>query len=261
MIKNQNANKVVIDYWNKRPCNIRHSQLELGTKEYYNEVEKRKYFVEPHIPQFADFANAQGKHVLEIGCGIGTDAVNFVRNGAIYSGCDISDVSLNIVKKRFDVFNLKGNLTCCDAEQLSDHYNREQFDLVYSFGVLHHTSNPRKAIEEIHKVIKRNGELRIMLYAEYSWKNFMIQEGLDQPEAQTGCPIAYTYTKEGVKDLLTGFEIVDISQKHIFPYKIDSYVKYKYEKESWFEVMPKRVFEILESKLGWHMCITAKPIK
>ena len=36
----------VREYWNRRPCNIRHSTKPVGTKEYFDEVEARKYFVE-----------------------------------------------------------------------------------------------------------------------------------------------------------------------------------------------------------------------
>ena len=68
----------VRDFWNRRPCNIRHSPKPVGTKEYFDEVEARKYFVEPHIPEFAQFQRWRGKKVLEIGCGIGTDSINFI---------------------------------------------------------------------------------------------------------------------------------------------------------------------------------------
>jgi hypothetical protein len=42
-------------YWDARPCNIRHSTKAVGSKEYFDEVEARKYLVEPHIPGFAEF--------------------------------------------------------------------------------------------------------------------------------------------------------------------------------------------------------------
>jgi 2-polyprenyl-3-methyl-5-hydroxy-6-metoxy-1,4-benzoquinol methylase len=251
----------VKSYWNRRPCNIRHSQRQVGTREYFDEVEARKYFVEPHIPGFADFRRWDGKHVLEVGCGIGTDAVNFVRSGAVYSAIELSEESLALARKRFDLFDLNGDLRQVNAENLASSFDPGSFDLVYSFGVIHHTPNPRAVIEEIRKVIKPSGELRIMLYAKRSWKAAMIDAGLDQPEAQFGCPIAFTYDERDVRDLLRNlFEPTEITQDHIFPYQVEHYIRYEYVRQPWFEVMPPELFRALERSLGWHMLITARPI-
>ncbi len=249
----------VREYWNRRPCNIRHSLKEVGSRDYFDEVEQRKYFVEPHIPGFADFARWQGRKVLEIGCGIGTDAINFARAGADYSAVELSATSLDLARKRFETYGLQGRLIEGNAESLAPLFPGERFDLIYSFGVIHHTPDPKAAIREILKIIHPNGELRLMLYARNSWKAFMIEEGLDQPEAQSGCPIAFTYSEEDVRKLLDGFDIVELRQAHIFPYVVESYVKYEYEVQPWFKAMPPAMFQALERHLGWHMLITARP--
>jgi SAM-dependent methyltransferase len=251
----------VRSYWDRRPCNIRHSQLAIGTKEYFDEVEIRKYFVEPHIPGFAQFERWAGKRVLEIGCGIGTDAANFARAGADYTGIELSPASLALAERRFHIFGLKGTFHNCNAEQLSDFVDRESFDLVYSFGVIHHTPNQRAVIEQAREVIRPDGELRIMLYAKNSWKSIMIEAGFDQPEAQSGCPIATVYSRDMLDRLLSGFfEIVSAEQAHIFPYVVDKYVRYEYEIQPWFRTMPQQMFATLERRLGWHYLIVARPI-
>lgn len=254
--------ETVAEYWNRRPCNIRHSKADVGTRAFFDDVEKRKYFVEPHIPEFADFARWRDKRVLEIGCGLGTDAANFARAGADYTGAELSKVSLDLARRRFDVFGLKGTFVHCNAEELAEDVRESSFDLVYSFGVIHHTTNPDAVIRQARRVIRPNGEFRLMLYAKDSWKNTMIDAGFDQPEAQSGCPIAFTYTQADVRALLcaNGFAAASIAQDHIFPYVIEKYVRYEYELQPWFASMPLEMFRALEKRFGWHMLITAKPV-
>ncbi len=253
--------KDVQEYWNRRPCNIRHSKLEVGTPAYFDEVEERKYFVEPHIPGFAQFDRWKGKTVLEVGCGIGTDAVNFARAGADYTAVELSEKSLESTRRRFEVLGLKGNFIACNAEELSSHVDAKSYDLVYSFGVIHHTPDQRAVVQEIRKVIKDDGEFRMMLYAKNSWKDAMIEAGFDQPEAQTGCPIATTYTEDMVRELTRGlFDVIEMRQAHIFPYVIEKYIRYEYEPQPWFAAMPAGMFEALARRFGWHLLITALPI-
>ncbi len=94
-------------YWNKKPCNVMHSRKKFLSREYFNEVRKKRYFVENHILKFAGFKNYKNKNVLEIGCGIGTDACEFIKNGAKYYGVEYSEKSLEITKQRTVVLNLQ----------------------------------------------------------------------------------------------------------------------------------------------------------
>lgn len=251
----------VLAYWNRRPCNIRHSSLEVGSRDYFNEVEERKYFIEPHIPGFAEFSRWKGKRVLEVGCGIGTDAINFARAGAVYSAIELSEKSLAVTQQRFDIFGLNGELICGNAEELDKYFPEANFDLIYSFGVIHHTPRPRAVIEAARRLIRPDGELKLMLYARQSWKAMMIEAGFDQPEAQTGCPIALTFANDEVGSLLDGlFRVREIRQDHIFPYVIEKYLKYEYELQPWFKAMPTDMFAELEKRLGWHLLISGNPV-
>ena len=248
----------VRNYWNRRPCNIRHSTAEVGTRQYFDEVEARKYFVEPHIPGFADFPRWKGKRVLEIGCGLGTDGVNFARAGADYTAIELSSASLDLAKQRFDVFGLKGRFHHGNSEELLSVVPVEKYDLVYSFGVIHHTVHPEKVIACVQQYLGPTSEFRLMMYAKNSWKNAMIEAGLDQPEAQSGCPIAFTYDREEMRELLADYEIIELHQDHIFPFVIEKYIRYEYVRQPWFEAMPPAMFAALEKTLGWHMLVTCK---
>jgi len=244
-------------YWNDRPCNVRHSKKDTGTKEYFDEVEAKRYTAEPHIPLFADFESYKGKKVLEVGCGMATEGINFVKHGAEYTGTDLSEESLELAKKRFGVYNKEGKFYAGNSEELTSFVPVETYDLIYSFGVIHHSPQPEKIISEIKKYMNKDSTLKIMLYASESWKNYMIEAGYDQPEAQYGCPIAYTYTKDEVRELLDGFDVT-IEQNHIFPYQIEPYKRGEFLKQPWFESMPDEIFEVLKKNLGWHLLITAK---
>lgn len=265
----------VKEYWDARPCNIRHSPSEVGTRQYFDEVEARKYSVEPHIPRFAEFEKWSGKRVLEIGCGIGTDTINFARAGARVVAVELSEKSLEIARCRAEVYGMQDRIQFYlgNAEELMGVVPVESYDLVYSFGVIHHTPHPEQVIEQIRHFAKPGGTLKLMVYNRYSWKVLWILLNygkgafwqLDRlvarhSEAQTGCPITYTYSKQAIRELLmlNGFEITDIWVDHIFPYNIGDYVHYRYNKVWYFRSMPESVFRWLEQHFGWHLCVTAR---
>lgn len=258
-------------FWDARPCNIRHSLRELGSLEYFEEVEARKYLVEPHIPAFAQYERWKDKKVLEVGCGIGTDTINFARAGAKVTAIDYSEKSLAIARRRAEVYGLHISFYKANAEEISRIVPVEQYDLVYSFGVIHHTPHPERAICEIRKYMGPGSELRLMVYHRHSWKTFwiLVTYGrgafwrMDEliarnSEAQTGCPVTYTYTKKSIKALLGGFVVLEARAEHIFPYRIEDYREYRYKKVWYFRYLPRQVFRWMERNWGWHLCVTAR---
>ena len=245
-------------YWNRQPCAIKHSSSPVISEQFYADLTARKYHVQPHVLAFAEFEKWKGKNVLEIGCGIGTDAEQFVRAGAVYTGVDLSSKSIAIATMRFKVLNLKGTLLTGNAESLSDFVPVDHYDLVYIFGCLHHTPAPDAILKQVTKYMDVDSELRIMVYAEHSWKAAMIDAGLGQSEAQANCPLACRYTEPEARELLKNFEIIRLWQDHIFPYKVKPYKQWRYEVEPWFAPMSPEMFRALELKLGWHMLMWAK---
>ena len=114
-------------------------------------------------------------------------------------------------------------------------------------------------IDNIHHVLLPDGELRFLVYAKNSWKYAMIQKGLDQFEAQSGCPYARAYTKEEIYTLLNGkFDVLRIRQAHCFMYNVEQYRQGNYELESWFAEMSEEMRTAIKEYLGWHLLIKAK---
>ncbi len=263
----------VRQFWNSRPCNIRHSPQPVGTREYFDQVEERKYLVEPHIPGFAQFGRWKGKKVLEIGCGLGTDTTNFARAGASVTAVDLSDVSVALCRKRLEMYGLKANIMQADAENLSLTVPVEPFDLIYSFGVIHHTPHPENVIRQIRKYCHPGTEVRIMVYSGLSWKllETIVSHGKgrfwqwrtlirEYSEAQTGSPVTFTYSKRSARELLAGFDVISVRKDHIFPYQVEPYKRYEYKKRLIFRLMPALMYKFLERTLGWHTLIVARPL-
>ena len=267
----------VRDYWNNRPCNIRHSTAPIGSRDYFDQVEARKYFVEYHIPGFAEFERWRGKKVLEIGCGIGTDTINFARAGAHVTTVDLSEKSMELARQRAAVFGLQDRIRFCpgNAEELTSFLPVEPYDLIYSFGVIHHTPHPDAVLAQLRKYTRPGTTLKVMVYHRHSYKvawillteskgRFWKLEELvaRNSEAQTGCPVTYTYTRREGREWLErhGFRVAEARVEHIFPYHIPDYVRYRYVKEWYFRWMPRPLFRALERRFGWHLCLTAEAV-
>lgn len=164
--------KLIKKFWDENPAGTEGLKLQEGSLEYFEEIERYRYEAEPFIHAFAQFTRWRGKKVLEVGCGAGTDFIQFARAGADVYGVDLASKSIELTNTRLKLYGLKGNVREADSETLP--FEENMFDLVYSWGVIHHTPDTEKAIKEIYRVLKPGGKIVIMIYHKYSWAVFKI---------------------------------------------------------------------------------------
>jgi ubiquinone/menaquinone biosynthesis C-methylase UbiE len=201
---NGNLKERVRAFWQANPCGVKFADAEVGTRLFFERVEEHRYRKEWHIPGAADFAGARGLRVLEVGCGLGTDGAQFARAGADYTGVDLTEASVELARRRFELFGLAGEFRVADAERLE--FADESFDLVYSHGVLHHTPDAAAAVREIHRVLRPKGRAVVMLYHRDSY-NYRVnirvlrRMGAHLLRSEAGLHLAHRLTGEPVDSL------------------------------------------------------------
>jgi ubiquinone/menaquinone biosynthesis C-methylase UbiE len=205
----------VREFWDSDPCGTRY----LADTEAFESHAQARYTLEPHIPEFAQFAAARGLRVLEIGVGMGADYLRWLKAGAQTTGVDLSAASLERARRRCGLAGYEPDLRVADAEQLP--FADATFDLVYSYGVMHHSPDTAQCLREAWRVLKPGGRARIMLYHHPSltgamlWLRYGVFQGKSLRRAvyeNLESPGTKTYTMAEARALMTGFEDVSIRQ-------------------------------------------------
>ena len=158
-------------HWNAAPCGTRDLPRE-DRAAFFKALEAERYQLEPYIRDFARFDRGRGMRVLEVGIGAGTDFVNWVRAGAVATGIDLTERAVELTRERLDLEGLSAEVRVADAEALP--FPDASFDIVYSYGVLHHTPDTARAVREIHRVLKPGGIALVMLHHLHSWVGAML---------------------------------------------------------------------------------------
>ncbi len=205
----------VQDFWNAEPCGSRY----LGEAEDFEAHARTRYELEPYIPSFAQFASSQGLRVLEVGVGMGADHLQWLKAGAQATGIDLSTISLERARRRCELAGLQPDLQVADAEHLP--FPDATFDVVYSYGVMHHSPDTARCLREAWRVLKPGGTARIMLYHHPSLTGLMLwlRYGLLRAKSlrktvyeRLESPGTSTFTQPEVLHLMARFEKVSIKQ-------------------------------------------------
>lgn len=158
-------------------------EAEPGSRAYYEAVDARFFralrnFAHPGWPEQApfseiiDFEQVKGKRVLEIGCGAGAHAMLFAQAGADLTAIDLTEQAVDLTRHRFEIFGLAGDIRQGDAEKLE--FDTGSFDLVWSWGVIHHSGDMQRAIDEIYRVLKPGGLAQVMVYHRNSARYWIV---------------------------------------------------------------------------------------
>ena len=154
------------DYWSVQPPFKAMDGAQPLSHEWYESISRHRYTIVPYMHDWVGFPAYSGKRVLEIGCGAGTDLAEFARHGARVVGADITETAVNLARRRLQVEGLPGAVSTYDGVQLP--FGKHSFDVVYSWGVLHHSPRSDDLFAEIARVLRPGGEFVFMLYSRAS---------------------------------------------------------------------------------------------
>jgi len=206
-------------FWQTKACGTGHTTSEPGTTPFFEEADRFRYGIEP-VAQFADFSAWKGRRVLEIGTGMGGDLVRFLRGGARATGVDLSPTAVETTRRRLELDGRRASVTRGDALHLP--IRSASVDLVWSWGVLHHTGDIAGSLAEVRRVLQPGGSLRAMLYHRPSWVALAAWtrwslfagkplRGIKQAVAEhIESPGTLALTVPEIRALLTGFEHVEV---------------------------------------------------
>ena len=258
-----------LEQWGQDPCGAEYDrEHELGTREFFDEVERYRYKeYAPWMPRLMEFEKFRGARLLEVGCGMGTDLLQFARGGARCTGIDLTPRSVEITRHRFKLFGAEGNFMISDGERLP--FRSESFDVVYSNGVLHHTPGTAGAIREVHRVLKPGGMAKIMLYHRNSlnyWLEIVLRRGVLKLEFFRGRsaeeimsrviefsdhdarPLVKVYSRKQVRELFAMFKDVRVDVEQLM----------RNELRFFSPLVSEGMFDKLRKRIGWNVIVTAK---
>jgi len=159
-------------FWQSHPCGDESVGGLVDTysgdyEAFFTAYDKSRYETECHIPACLDDLDVAGMRVLEIGLGQGAESEQLIRRGAIWTGLDVTEEAVGRVTARLRLRDLPySDIKQGSATDIP--FSADEFDLVFSHGVLHHIPDIQSGQREIHRVLKADGRLVAMLYARNS---------------------------------------------------------------------------------------------
>ena len=257
--------------WGTNPAGWAHAQdKQKGTQAFFEKVLTKRSTQElPWLPEVVQFENYTGKKVLEIGCGAGYDAYAFCKAGAQYVGIDLVPENIVLSKAHLALYGFNPLIEELDAENMEF---KDSFDLIYSFGVLHHIPRVERVIEKSYQALKSGGIVCFIVYYKYSivylriilnWllrRRFLretLQDALSCVEdvGSSERPLVRVYSKKEFCSLLVqaGFKINNVKIRKLERQDlIQIRIVWRF-----YKYIPQWLLDKISHWWGWYLCVKA----
>jgi ubiquinone/menaquinone biosynthesis C-methylase UbiE len=255
------------EQWSADPCGAVYGDgYSIGTREFFDSVERHRYHVyAPWMREVMEFDGFAGRDLVEIGCGMGSDLLQFARGGARVTGVDYTPRSIEIARRRFAVYGLEGAFLVGDAERLP--FPDASFDVVYSNGVLHHTPNTQGAIDEVHRILRPGGVAKVMLYHRrslYYWGSIILKHGIVRGELARSTPEEIMgrhveYSETGAEPLVRAYTRDEVERMFArFATRRTDVRQLTREELRLPRAVPDAFVDALGRRWGWNVVVTAQ---
>ena len=271
-VERDSIKKITKRVWGTNPAGWAHApEYEKGTKGFFDVVLTKRFTEECQwLPEVVNFASYKDKKVLEIGSGAGYDAYYFCKYGAEYTGIDLVPENRLLAQEHLNFYGYTPTILEMDAEKMQ---LPEKFDLIYSFGVLHHIPHIELALAKSFDHLKDDGKVLFIVYNKHSiaywlgvYLNWIIRGrflyetlahslGRVEQVGSSERPLVRVYTKKSFCDLLkkAGFSPTSINIRKLQREDLPFFRVMKYL----YRFIPESALEKMGSWWGWYLCVEA----
>ena len=240
-------------YWTHNLHDMAVARHSTGTREFFDELSEYHFDKQRHLARILDYASYRGTEVLDLGCGLGIDALRFAQAGALVTGVDISERAIELAKCNFELHGATGRFLVMDGKRLE--FEDNAFDAVYAHGILPYTDDCSRMTREIYRVLKPGGKAILQTYNRRSWLYFLWKRMNVELEHQNA-PHFRIHSIEDMKAMTLPFSNTEIITER-FPVKTRLHkgwkgVLYNGIFVKLFNALPRRITR----PYGWHIVAT-----
>ncbi|HUU05504.1 MAG TPA: class I SAM-dependent methyltransferase [Patescibacteria group bacterium] len=219
--KEQRTVSAVSDYWQSHPLGVQYNidkEIKVGSPEFFAHIRPwmNPYKFPWNMERIKREASLlKGKHLLEIGCGMGFDSLEFLKRGVRVTATDLTAAAIELARLHFKIEGVEAEDVRME-NVLSLSFPDNSFDAVWANGVLHHTGNTAQAIREVHRVLKPGGRAIIShFYRKPSWMFWLSRFGHENIEhKEKDPPVTDFFSEKEILAMFKGFLVEESVQEH-----------------------------------------------